>query len=164
MYAGTTPNTLRIYADAKEVMDIDLEEMTYKFGKFPREATPAIATYLKTLQIEKDMACMYISEEMIVDNGLTKQGVNEAQSFLRDKYIRFIQGVHWGFIIKPDFDYENSWYVSFRSTKGYQDVGIISKELGGGGHEYAAAAPLKASSGEEALEKVLEAVHKTTLL
>jgi len=160
MYAGTTPSTLRIYADAKEIMDIDLEEMTYKFGKFPREATPAIATYLKTLQIEKDMACMYISEDMIVKDGLTKQGVNEAQSFLRDKYIRFIQGVHWGFIIKPDFDKENSWYVSFRSTKGYQDVGIISKELGGGGHEYAAASPLKANTGEEALEKVLEVVHK----
>jgi len=160
MYDSTTPDTLRIYADAKQVMDIDLEEMTYKFGKFPREATPAIAAYLKTLQIEKDMAYVYISEDMIVKDGLTKQGVNEAQAFLRDKYIRFIQGVHWGFVIKPDFNYPDSWFVSFRSTKGYQDVGKISKELGGGGHEYAAASPVKASSGEEALGKVLDAVHK----
>jgi phosphoesterase RecJ-like protein len=160
MFAGTTPDTMRIYAEAKEVIDIDIEEMSYKMGKFPRESTPAIVTYLKTLQIEKDMAYMYISEDMIVKDGLTKQGINEAQAFLRDRYIKYIQGVHWGFIIKPNFDGENSWYVSFRSTKGYQDVGIISKELGGGGHEYAAASPLKASSGEEALEKVLDVVHK----
>ncbi|MBU1120010.1 DHH family phosphoesterase [Patescibacteria group bacterium] len=162
LYDSTTPDTLRVYADAKQIMDIDIEEMSYKIGKFPRESIPAVITYLKTLQIEKDMAYVYVTEDMIVQDGLTKQGVNEAQAFLRDKYIRFIQGVHWGFIIKPDFDYPDSWFVSFRSTKGYQDVGIIAKELGGGGHEYAAASPLKATTGEEALEKVLEVVHKIT--
>jgi len=162
MYETTTSDTLRIYADAKEVMDIDIEEMAYKMGKFPRESTPAIVSYLKTLQIEKDMACMYISEDMIVKDGLTKQGINEAQSFLRDRYIRYIQGVHWGFIIKPDFDRENSWYVSFRSTKGYQEVGVIAQALNGGGHAYSAAARVEANTGEEALEKVLDVVHKIT--
>ncbi len=160
MYDSTTPDTLRIYADAKQVMDIDLEEMTYKFGKFPREISPAVVSYLRTLTIEKDMAFMYISEDMILKDGLTKQGVNEAQAFLRDRYIRYIQGVHWGFVIKPDFNYPGTWFVSFRSTKGYQDVGIIAKTLGGGGHEYAAASPLKANTGEEALEIVLNVVHK----
>ena len=161
IYSGTTPDTLRIFADAKEVSSVELEEMSYKIGKFPREATEAIIVYLKTLTIQKDMAYMYISKDMIVENNLGKTGVNEAQSFLRDKYIRFIQGVHWGFIIKPDFDNEDTWFVSFRGTKGYQDVGKIAKLLGGGGHEFASASPIKAKTVEEALQLVLNAIEKS---
>jgi bifunctional oligoribonuclease and PAP phosphatase NrnA len=157
---NTYPETLRIFADAKATLDVDMEEMAYNAAKFPSEASPAIITYLKTLTIEKDMAYMYISEEEIVRNGLTKTGVNEAQAFLRDKYIRFIQGVHWGFVIKPDFDNEDTWFVSFRSTKGYQEVGSIAQLLGGGGHPYASASPLKAKTVDEALDLVLNAVHK----
>lgn len=159
LYDTTTPDTLRIFADAKQVLDLDMEAMSYNAAKFPRESTPAIISYLKTLTVEKDMAYMYISEEEIVQNGLTKTGVNEAQAFLRDKYIRFIQGVHWGFIIKPDFDNEETWFVSFRGTKGYQEVGSIAQLLGGGGHAFAAASPLKAKTVEDALETVLKAVH-----
>lgn len=159
LYAGTTPETLRIFADAKEVSSVELEDMSYKMGKFPREANEAIITYLKTLTIKKDMAYLYITKEMIEENNLEKKGINEAQSFLRDRYIRYIQGVHWGFILKPDFDHENTWYVSFRSTKGYQEVGTIAQKLGGGGHPYSSASPITAKSGEDALQQVLEVVN-----
>jgi phosphoesterase RecJ-like protein len=160
LYDATTPETLRIFADAKQVFDVDMEEMSYNAGKFPREASPAIISYLRNLTVEKDMAYMYISEDEIVKSGLTKTGVNEAQAFLRDRYIRFIQGVHWGFVIKPDFDNEDTWFVSFRSTKGYQEVGSIAQLLGGGGHPYASASPLKAKNADEALNLVLDAVHQ----
>lgn len=159
LYVSTTPETLRIAADCKAVSDIDMEEMSYKMSKFPKEATPAIIEYLKTLTIQKDMAYMYITKDIIEEKELVKKGVNEAQSFLRDKYIRFIQGVHWGFIIKPDFDHEDMWFVSFRSTKGYQDVGEIAEALGGGGHTYSGASPIQAKTGEEALQKVLNVVQ-----
>lgn len=160
LYDTTTPDTLRVFADAKQVFDVDMEAMSYNAAKFPKEATPAIISYLKTLTIEKDMAYMYISLDEIEKGGLSKTGVNEAQAFLRDKYIRFIQGVHWGFVIKPDFDNQNTWFVSFRSTKGYQEVGGIAQLLGGGGHPYAAAAGIKANNAEEALEKVLDAIRR----
>ncbi len=164
LYAVTTPDSLRFFADAREVLNVDLEDMAYKINKFPREANEAMIAYMKTLTIEKDMAYMYISKETIEENNLVKTGVNEAQSFLRDKYIRFIQGVHWGFIIKPDFDHENTWFVSFRSTKGYQDVGIIAQALGGGGHMYASASPISAENAEEALEKVLTTIRSLAIL
>ncbi len=160
LYDTTTPDTLRVFADAKQVFDVDMEAMSYNAAKFPKEATPAIISYLKTLTIEKDMAYMYISLDEIEKEGLTKTGVNEAQAFLRDKYIRFIQGVHWGFVIKPDFDNPDTWYVSLRSTRGYQEVGDIAQALGGGGHPYAAAAGIKANNAEEALEKVLDAIRR----
>lgn len=160
LYSTTTPDSLRIFADAKEVSNADLEEMAYKVSKFPKEANDAMIAYMKTLTIQKDMAYMYMTKEMINENNLVKTGINEAQNFLRDKYIRFIQGVHWGFILKPDFDHEDLWFVSFRSTKGYQEVGNIAQKLGGGGHAYASASPITAKTGEEALKKVLDAISE----
>lgn len=158
LYSMTSSNTFRIFADVKDISPIDLEEFGYKNSKFPKEATPAVIKYLQSLTIEKDMAYMYIDREDVDDVNILQKGVNEAQGFLRDRYIRNIQGVHWGFIIKPDFDKEDGWYVSFRSTKGYQDVSNIAEELGGGGHIYASAVPMTGKSAKEVLEKILVAV------
>jgi len=162
LFENTTPTTLRIFAEAKEKNPVDLEEYEYKTKKFPIDITPAIQEYLKSLTVEGDMAYVQIPREAINRLGLTKQGVNEAQTFMRDSYIRYIQGVHWGFVIKPDYESENNWFVSFRSTKGYQEVNKMAEELGGGGHIYAAAVLMKGQSDEEILERVLLAVKNNT--
>jgi len=163
LYDLTTPDTFRIFAEVKSYYSVDLEDFTYKSEKFPRESTGAIIELLKTLTIQGDMAYMHISREIIEEKGLNKKGVDNGQAFLRDKYLRFIQGVHWGFIIKPIFEYTNKWHVSFRSTKGYQDVEIIAKKLNGGGHKYSSAAEITADSVEEVIQKVLEVIKEVTL-
>ncbi|MGI5897700.1 MAG: DHH family phosphoesterase [Candidatus Dojkabacteria bacterium] len=160
LYDITTPNSLRICADMIEISPIDIEEFVYKNEKFPKEATLAIQEFLKTLTIERDMAYMYIDREAIEQSRELQKGASEGQAFIRDKFIRYIQGVHWGFIVKPDMNTENNWYISFRSTKGYQDVQVIAKELGGGGHMYAAGVTMKANSLEEVLNRILEVVRK----
>lgn len=160
LYDITTTNSLRIFADAKEISPVDLEEFSYKNDKFPKQATDAVIEYLKTLTIAGDMAYMYMDRKTIEDNPSLRQGVSEAQSFLRDKYLRFIQGVHWGFIIKPDINSIDNWFISFRSTKGYQDVKVIAEELGGGGHIYSAGVPFKANSLQEVIDATLKAVEK----
>lgn len=159
LYDSTTRETFEIFAETKKVYSADLEEFTYKSAKFPQEATPVIIQYLKSLTIEKDMAYMYISKDIIEENDFTKQGVNEAMAFLRDNYIRFMQGVHWGFIIRPNFDKENIWDVSFRSTKGYQDVEIIAKELEGGGHQYSSGIRLERETVQEVVDSILEVIN-----
>ena len=156
----TTSETFRIFAEVMEVNRVDLEDFEYKSSKFPREATEVIIEYLKTLTIESDMSYMYISKEIIEGRGFKKQAVNEAYTFLKDKYLRFIQGVHWGFIIKPMFSDDNKWSVSFRSTKGYQDVEEIAKRLGGGGHMYSSANKLKADNVDDVLDTVLDFVRE----
>lgn len=160
LYDLTIPNTFRVFADAREVSPVDLEEFAYKNSKFPRESTVAIQEYLKTLTIDGDMAYMYIDRSTVNKSNDCKKGLSEAQSFLRDRYLRFIQGVHWGFIIKPDMSDDTKWYISFRSTKGYQDVRVIAEELGGGGHEYSAGVPFRAKSLNEVLDATLIAVKK----
>jgi phosphoesterase RecJ-like protein len=156
----TTPETFRVFAEVMEIYRVDVEDFEYRSAKFPREATDVVIEYLKTLTIEGDMAYMYISQDIIDQRGFEKQAVNEAFVFLKDKYLRFIQGVHWGFIVKPMFNDENEWSISFRSTKGYQDVEVIAKELNGGGHEYASAVKIKANTVDEILDTVLNAVKK----
>ncbi len=160
LYDITTPNTHRVFADALEITAVDLEEFEYKSSKFPRAATPAIIKYLESLTIEKDMAYMFVSREDLANNEELNQGATMARNFLKDKYLRFIQGVHWGFILKPDMDDDTLWSASFRSTKGYQDVKVIAEELGGGGHIYAAGVRLRAHSLDEALEKILTVARK----
>ena len=160
LYQQTSADTFQIFSELVRVRKLDLETIAYKQSKIPKESTPAIMEFLKTLTIKRDMSYMYIDKETIEKNKLTKQGVNQAKVFLRDRYLRHIQGVHWGFIISPGFEYENDWYIAFRSTKGYQDVKIIAEELGGGGHEYASGVPMTGNNAQEVLEKVLKAVYK----
>jgi len=159
LYDVTTPNTHRVFATAKEITTVDLEDFEYRNSKFPRETTSAIIKYLQSLTIEKDMAYMFVSKEDLENDQELKKGANTAKSFLRDKFLRFIQGVHWGFIIKPNTSDDN-WSVSFRSTNGYQDVRIIAEELGGGGHTYASGVQMQADSLEEALEKILTVARR----
>ena len=64
------------------------------------------------------------------------------------------------FIIKPSNTSDDEWFISFRSTNGYQDVKVIAEELGGGGHIYASGVPMKADSIQEVLERVLDVVKK----
>jgi phosphoesterase RecJ-like protein len=162
LFELTTPETFRVFAEVMEIYRVDIQDFEYRSAKFPREATDVVIEYLKTLTIEGDMAYMYISQDIIDQRGFEKQAVNEAFVFLKDKYLRFIQGVHWGFIVKPMFKDENEWSISFRSTKGYQDVEVIAKELEGGGHEYASAVKIKANTVDEILDAVLNAVKEVT--
>lgn len=162
LFELTTPETHRIFAEVMEIHRVDVQDFEYKSAKFPREATDVIIEYLKTLTIEGDMAYMYISQDTIDQRGFEKQAVNEAFVFLKDKYLRFIQGVHWGFIVKPSFAQDNEWTISFRSTKGYQDVEVIAKELEGGGHEYASAVKMKADTVQELLDTVINTIKRVT--
>jgi phosphoesterase RecJ-like protein len=162
LYDITTPDTYRVFAEVKEFYSVDLENFTYKSSKFPQEATPAIIEFLQTTNIKDDMVYMYISRETIKEKNLTKQGVNEAQVFLRDKFMRFIHGVHWGFIVRPSFEKDDTWIVSLRSTQGYQEVDVIAEQLGGGGHKYSGGIHMIANSVDEVLEKLLSTVESIT--
>jgi len=165
LYHTTTPNTLRLFADLYEFYPIDLEEITYKIGKVPQESAKIVAHLLENINIIKDMAYTYISLEDVNQNHWKKSDIGKAVTFVKDNYLRFIQGVHWGFTLKPDIKKENIWWVSFRSTNGYQDVNEITKSLGGGGHIYASGAKLrydKKVSVDYVLKDILTAVTKHT--
>jgi phosphoesterase RecJ-like protein len=163
MYELTTPDTFRIFAELVDVSRVDLEELSYKMGKFPFEATPIIIEALRRVTIEGDMAYTYVNVEDAKRWG--RSDISEGLNFVKNNYLRFIQGVHWGFTLKPSMKEENHWWISFRSTKGYQKVNKIAEELGGGGHEYASGAKIaytEPKSLEQVLTDVLRVIKKHT--
>ena len=159
-YDNTSPDTFRLMAELREVYPLDLEDFEYKSAKFPQDSLLAIKVYIQNIHIINDMAYTYLNKADINNLKLTKIGINGAQEFVRDNIVRYIQGVHWGFIVKPSFTTENEWKISFRSSKGYQQVSVIAEALNGGGHQYAAATRITANDGEQAAKIVLDTVNR----
>jgi phosphoesterase RecJ-like protein len=161
MYENTSPSTIRLFADLNEQFPIDIEDYEYKIYKIPFGANIAVIEFLNNIKIEGDMAYTYISNEFIEKNNLKKFEVNEAYVFIKDRYLRYIQGVHWGFIIKPSFTNRYKWQVSFRGINGYQSVGVIAEALGGGGHKNASGSMLEFEEEKthtEVIEHILKAI------
>lgn len=150
-----TADTFRIFADLSEISPVDIEAFGYNSQKFPRESIPFIIEFLKNIQTDGDMAYTYVENNNLED----KTPLNEAFRFVKDNILRYIQGIHWGFLIKPQ-EKENKWRISFRSTNGYQIVKGMAEELNGGGHEMAAGGEVEAETIEDAVDKVLTVVKK----
>lgn len=160
LYENTRFETYELMGKLKEVYNLDIEDFTYKNSKFPIEMLEPLKIYIENICIEEDMAYTYISKEDITSKELTKVAVNNAHQFIRDNIIRYIHGIHWGFVVKPSYYKENLWQVSFRSTKGYQKVNKIAEFLNGGGHEYSSAARVEAGSAKEAVDIILSSIKK----
>ena len=160
LYENAKPHTYELMAKLRGIYELDVEDFEYRNSKLPADSLLPIKIYIQNIHIQKDMSFTYVTNKDIKDFGLTKTGINSAQMFIRDNITRNIQGVHWGFIAKPSYLAENEWYVSFRSTKGYQKVDKIAEALNGGGHEYSSACKIKANDGDEASKIVLEAISK----
>lgn len=160
LFENASPDTYEMMAKLRRVYTLDIEDFTYKNSKFPYEMLIPLQKYIQNIHIEDDMSYTYLSDDDMKEEGMDKVTINSAHQFIRDRMIRYIHGIHWGFVIKPSYEKENIWYVSFRSTKGYQKVNGITEELGGGGHEYASAARVEGNNVNDVLDTVLETVKK----
>ena len=164
LYETTTPETLRLYADLYEFSPIDLEEVTYKVNKFPKESTEIIARLLDRIKIVGDMMYTYIGLDDI--EKWKDPYIGSAVMFFKNHILRYVQGVHWGFVVEPSTKEDNVWYATFRGTKGYQRVDKIAEGLNGGGHMYASGAKIQYSeskTSEEVIQDVLESIKKHTI-
>ncbi|MDD3474985.1 MAG: DHH family phosphoesterase [Candidatus Dojkabacteria bacterium] len=161
LYETTTPDTLRLYADLYEFSPIDLEEVTYKVNKFPKESTEVIAKLLERIEIDGDMMYTYVDLDDI--ERWKDPYIGSAIMFFKNNILRYIQGIHWGFVVEPSTKEKNVWYVTFRGTKGYQRVDRIAEELGGGGHMYASGAKIvynEPKTLDYVIKDVREAIKK----
>ncbi len=156
LFENTTPQTYEIMSKLRVVYHFDIEEFTYKNSKFPYESLLPLQKYIQNIHIDEDMAYTYLSAEDTKD--IEKVAVNSAQRFVRDRIIRYMHGIHWGFVVKPSYYKDDIWQVSFRGTKGYQKVDEIAELLGGGGHEYSAAARVEAKTVEDVINIVLNVI------
>lgn len=163
LYELTKPSTHELMAELKRVESLDLEDMLYREAKFPFETLKPLTMFLENFQVDGDMSYTYLTEkELETLEEEDRRYVTSAAVIIKESYLRFIQGTHWGFVLSPRIREENLWQVSFRSTKGYQEVDKICEELGGGGHKLSAGTKIEAKGYKEALEKILSAIEKVT--
>jgi len=163
LYETADADTFRLYADLFEYSPLDLEKITYKVNKFPRESIDVMVELLNRIIFENDMVYTYITIDDTKRWG--DSDVGEAITFFKNNYLRYIQGVHWGFVLEPSTKQKNTWYATFRAAKGYQRVDKIAEDLGGGGHMYASGAKIVYSEPktfDQVLTDVLNVIKKHT--
>ena len=110
---------------------------------------------LDTIRLYEDglVAGIVISDSFFKETGTTYE---DSEGLVN--YPRSIEGVEVAFALieKPE---EGVWKVSLRS-KTWADVSKMANLLGGGGHKHASGAKIKASSADEAIDMVLNAIRE----
>jgi phosphoesterase RecJ-like protein len=105
----------------------------------------------------------FVSDDFLAqwtENQKSDIDLKNAVDFFVGKFIRNFEGNQWGFVIYPDVaSGKDCWGVSFRSLSGIKDVSAVARKLGGGGHKPAAGAKVEASSVQDALAKVKNAIE-----
>lgn len=112
-----------------------------------------------------DYTYSFIRDEFVnnwINNGETMAELHMGTNGFVNNYLRNIEGRKWGFIVyKNVLSGEGIYSASFRSVSGVKDVSELAAKLGGGGHKPAAGAKLHASSVEEALKIVENAISES---
>lgn len=156
LYDNTKPETFELMSRLRRIYSFNIDEFYYKMEKFPEEALIPLSIFLKNFKIEGSLGYTYISKEDVRDLEIKSFGLASAYEIIKDKYIRYVQGSSWGFVIKPLA--ENRWKVSFRSNNGIKDVKILAEQLGGGGHESSSSCIVEGNDIEEVVNKILEII------
>lgn len=147
-YENTSPRTLRLAADLKEVGARWKDIYFHLYENQPLNKLKLHAEVLSQTEFLREGALNYavVTEAQTKAYGLTLADTEEVVSMLRD-----IEGVRVSVLIKAHEGGHNR--VSFRS-KGHDDVAQIAIALGGGGHIHAAGATVDGD---------LQAVRKTIM-
>ncbi len=154
-YSNTTAETFQL---AKELVELGAQPNWTYVNFAERESInkmKLISKVLGTLSLYEDGLVAGIT---ILDRFFKETGCEYPDSEGLVNYPRSLEGVEVAYAIieKPD---EGIWKVSLRS-KGKVDVAKVAEALGGGGHKYASGCKIKASSYEEALERLLKAIRE----
>ncbi|WP_170292080.1 DHH family phosphoesterase [Heliobacterium mobile] len=153
-YANTTPQTLRLAADLRE-MGARTDEIREKvFESRPRAFVNLLAQILPTLEVSDDgrVASLTVTREAMV-----QAGASEGDCDGLINYPRFLAGVQVALLFKEAG--EEIFRVGFRS-KGNIDVYAIARQFGGGGHRKASGCTLSGTLAE-VKQQVLGAVRSS---
>jgi phosphoesterase RecJ-like protein len=156
LYKITKPSTYLLMSELTEIYSLNIEEFTLRINKMPINTLKALTILFDNIHIENDMLSTYISREELQEKGVAEVELKAAVRMFRDEILRYIQGVHWGYVISPER--EEDWAISFRSSNGYQEVKDFAAKLGGGGHDLAAGAKIKGGTIQEALKRVNDVI------
>lgn len=157
----TNYKTFEIFSKCNKIHPIKMDQLYYKFRKNTKKSKLALNKILSNVQYKKDMAYSYVSPQFVARNKLSEDDVRSASGEFVMFYMRTIEGVNWGFIVRKSISTPKQWSVSFRAVEDTEDVRKYAEALDGGGHKYAAGAAFVAKNTQDAVKKVLNVIKKT---
>jgi phosphoesterase RecJ-like protein len=160
LYEVVKPSTYDVMAKITKVKLVPAEPVFMKLNSFPPTSMKVLVELIENTVIDEEMCYSTLSKEFIEENGLNTLDRNRASSMYLNDFMRSIDGVGWGFLIKESMNRKGEFKVSFRSTNLSRPVNDIAELFGGGGHKNAAGGvEFKDSSMEEVIKTILEGIR-----
>jgi phosphoesterase RecJ-like protein len=140
----------------------DVEAVKYRLESYSSVDLVVIGELASNISHKDGYNYSFLSDDFItgwLSGGHANAHLQRGTNTFLNSYIRNIDGRNWGFIVyKNTLEGDGIYSVSFRSQAGQPDVSLIAGKLGGGGHKPAAGARFEATSVDDAIRKVDEAV------
>jgi phosphoesterase RecJ-like protein len=147
-----------------ELLDtgVKIELIRNKLNQYTEDQMKVVGELAQNLTNESGYSYSYISDEFVnkwLESGKEGRSLNVGSKIFLNNFIRNIAGRPWGFVTFRDPLLEDSYFsVSLRSVGGKPDVSQIAGKLNGGGHKAASGGKVQASSVDEAITKIKEAI------
>lgn len=156
MWEKVSSQTYQIMADCTKVYKVNMELLFKKLVHYTKDSIHVFGHLLENAEFIDDLIYTHVNPEYIAQHGYTLDDVSSGTSHFLNSYIRTLEGINWGFIIKKTSHTSGLWTVSFRSVQGTIDVMEIAQKLGGGGHTHASSTRIRADSYKDALQRVMD--------
>jgi len=156
--------TFKIVSDLIDA-GVDIEDLKNQLSRYSPDQIKALAEFINNISGDRQYTVSHLSDEFVRHwqaTGKSLVSLNTAAAIFVDLYIRNIGNNKWGFIVYLNpLAGDDTYSVSLRSQSGITDVSQIANRLGGGGHKPAAGGKIQASSVEEAIQKVQDAISSS---
>lgn len=147
--------TANVVSDLVE-MGADIEKILSFKNIYTKKDFEIFNELNKNLVLEKGFSYSYITDEFFEKSKPTQEEYKKGYQAWINLFLKEIEDRPWGFIVRAQGDGEYS--VTLRSQKGSRNVRLLAEELGGGGHDYASGATLRAKNIESVIEKIMSKI------
>lgn len=142
--------------------DVSIEKIKYQLSQLSENQMKVIGELCNNVSHSNDYSFSFLSDEFVdnwLKSGKDSASLQKASKTFVDNYLRVIDGRPMGFsFYRSPLDPKDTYSVSFRSVKHTENVAKIAQKLNGGGHPSAAGGKVVASSIQDALEKIIQAI------
>jgi nanoRNase/pAp phosphatase (c-di-AMP/oligoRNAs hydrolase) len=159
MYEKVSGETFLIMAQLRDIYKVDPVVVLKKMAVITKKSAGIIAQVINNVKFLGDFSYTYIPTNFVESEEYAKDDIKSAWQFYVDHYLRNVEGVNWGCIIRRREKEKGVWAVSLRSINKVRRVDKVGKILGGGGHRNSAGGSIQADSLEEAIKRLLEVIE-----
>lgn len=154
-----TANTFNLFAELFRTNPISIEKVSEQLLKYTRQSVSVLTHIFNNLILKNTYGYSIVTRDFYDDGHYTQEDLQSAKTEFLQVYLRSVDGINWGFLVKPRIE-KYRWDINFRSKAKTVDVGKIAFKLGGGGHYGASSAVVTAQTPEAVIRMVFNAMGR----